>query len=137
MNPTLKNILAVLAGIFLGAMINSLIISLSGSFIAPPAGVDVNDLESIKANIHLYEVKHFIPPFLAHALGSLVGGFTVAYIAVQHKMKFATGIGFLFMIGGIAAVYMIPAPIWFEVLDLVVAYVPMAWLGGKLASKKN
>ena len=37
---------------------------------------------------------------------------------------------------GISAVMMIPAPLWFNVLDLVVAYIPMAYLGGKLVAKK-
>jgi hypothetical protein len=34
------------------------------------------------------------------------------------------------------AVVMIPAaPFWFKLLDLVVAYLPMAWLGGKMGRK--
>lgn len=39
------------------------------------------------------------------------------------------------MIGGIAAAFMIPAPAWFVVLDLAVAYLPMAWIGGKLGDR--
>ena len=27
---------------------------------------------------------------------------------------------------------MIPAPAWFIALDLIVAYIPMAWIGGRL-----
>lgn len=30
---------------------------------------------------------------------------------------------------------MIPAPTWFIALDLVVAYIPMAWLGLTLANR--
>ena len=30
----------------------------------------------------------------------------------------------------------IPAPIWFEILDLSICYIPMAWIGWIL-SKKN
>jgi hypothetical protein len=47
-------------------------------------------------------------------------------------MKIALGIGVLFLIGGTAAVMMLPAPMWFSALDLIVAYIPMAWLGGKI-----
>ena len=71
-------------------------------------------------------------PFLAHALGSLLGGLVAARIAVTRKLTFALVIGFVHLLGGILATFLIPAPIWFIVLDLVVAYVPMAWLGGKL-----
>jgi hypothetical protein len=48
-------------------------------------------------------------------------------------MKISLGIGFLFLLGGIMMVYMLPGPVWFAITDLAVAYVPMAWLGGKLA----
>jgi hypothetical protein len=32
---------------------------------------------------------------------------------------------------------MMPAPMWFNVMDLVGAYLPMAYLGGKLAIRKK
>mgnify|MGYP006164865331 CR=1 FL=1 len=38
-------------------------------------------------------------------------------------MDLATTIGFF---GGIAAVAMLPSPLWFTVVDLVFAYLPMA-----------
>ena len=75
-------------------------------------------------------------PFLAHALGTLVGAFIAAKIAVSHKMRFALGLGVFFLLGGIAAVFMLPAPMWYNVTDLVLAYIPMAYLGGKMAVKK-
>jgi hypothetical protein len=49
-------------------------------------------------------------------------------------MKFALAIGFFFLIGGIMNVFMLPSPLWFTILDLAGAYIPMAWLGGLLAS---
>ncbi len=39
-------------------------------------------------------------------------------------------IGSVFLIFGIAMCFMIPAPAWFIALDLTVAYIPMAWIGG-------
>ena len=135
MNPIVKNILAVLAGIAVGWAVNMGLIMLSPSIIPPPEGVDVQSLESINANMHLYKPIHFIMPFLAHALGALFGAFVAAKIAATHNMKFALGIGTLFLIGGIWAVTIFKAPMWFNVLDLVAAYIPMGWLGGKLAKK--
>ena len=41
-------------------------------------------------------------------------------------------VGAFYLLGGIAASSMIPAPLWFIALDLVVAYIPMAWLALKL-----
>ena len=133
MHPILRNILAVIAGIVVGSLVNMGLINISSSVIPLPEGVDMSTPEGLKAGVHLFEPKHFIFPFLAHALGTLTGAFVAAKLAANNKMKFALGLGVFFLIGGITAVYMIPAPMWFNILDLVVAYIPMAWLGGKLA----
>ena len=113
------------------------IITLSPSIIPPPEGVNVTDMESLKASMHLFEPKHFIFPFLAHALGTLAGAFVAALIAATNKMRFALGVGIFFLIGGIANVFMLPSPAWFTVLDLAGAYLPMGWLGGKLVTGKG
>ena len=133
MNPTVRNILAVISGLILGSIVNMGIIMISSSIIPPPDGADVTPMEGLKASMHLFQPKHFIMPFLAHALGTCAGAFIAAYIAAGHKMKFALGIGALFLIGGIINVFMLSAPTWFNVLDLVAAYIPMAWLGGQLS----
>lgn len=136
MNPILRNILAVIAGIVIGSMVNMGIIMISSAVIPPPEGVDPTNMESIKASMHLFEAKHFIFPFLAHALGTLVGAFVAAKLAVTNKISYAIGIGVFFLLGGIANVMMLPSPIGFAILDLAVAYIPMGYLGGKLATKK-
>jgi len=46
-------------------------------------------------------------------------------------MAFTFVVGGLHLLGGIAAANMIPAPSWFLVLYLPVAYLPMAWIGGR------
>lgn len=133
MNPTIKNILAVIAGLIVGSIINMGIIMISGSIIPPPEGVNPTDMESLKEGMHLFSPKHFLMPFLAHALGTLAGAYLTALIAASHKMKLAVGIGVFFLAGGIANAFMLPAPTWFIIVDLVGAYLPMGWLGGKLA----
>jgi hypothetical protein len=136
MNPILKNILAVIAGIIFGSIVNMGIIAISGSIIPPPNGADVTTTEGLKATMHLFQPKHFILPFLAHALGTFAGAFLAAIIAANHKVKFALGIGVFFLAGGIATIFMLPSPTWFTVLDLVGAYIPMAYFAGKLVKKK-
>ncbi|NOQ92998.1 MAG: hypothetical protein GQ552_09830 [Flavobacteriaceae bacterium] len=135
MNATIKNILAVIAGLIIGSIVNMEIIMISGSIISPPEGADVTTMEGLKESIHLFQPRHFILPFLAHALGTLAGAFFASLIAANHKMKFALAIGVFFLIGGVANAFMLPAPTWFIVVDLIGAYILMAWLGGKLAIK--
>jgi hypothetical protein len=133
MNPIVKNILILVGALIVGSIVNMGVIMLSGSMIPPPAGVDPNDVESIRANIHLYEAKHFIFPFLAHAIGTLVAAFIVAKFVTGKKIIWVGLVGVLFLAGGITAATMIPAPTWFVVVDLILAYLPMAWLGSKFA----
>ncbi|MET0759766.1 MAG: hypothetical protein ABWZ56_05070 [Flavobacterium sp.] len=137
MNPIIKNIIAVIAGGILGSVVNMGIIMISGSIIPPPEGADVTTMEGLKASMHLFQPKHFIFPFLAHALGTFAGAFLAATIAANHKMKFALSIGMLFILGGIANVFILPSPTWFTVLDLVGAYIPMAYFAGKLVVNKK
>ena len=135
MNPVLKNILAVVAGVIVGSMVNMGIVMISGSVIPPPEGGDITTMEGLKSTIHLFEPKHFIFPFLAHALGTLVGAFIAAKIAATRKMLMALLIGLFFLIGGTVNIAMLGGPIWFTALDIIVAYLPMAYLGYLLAKK--
>ena len=135
MNKIVRNVLAVITGIILGSAVNMGIINLQGYFIALPEGVDVTNTESLQSSMHLFGPKHFIFPFLAHAIGTLVGAYLSARIAASHKMKFALGIGIFFLMGGISMVFMMPAPIWFVILDLSGAYIPMGFLSGRLATR--
>lgn len=137
MNPIVRNILAVIAGIVIGSIVNMTLITVSGSIIPPPEGADVTTMEGLKASMALFQPKHFIMPFLAHALGTLVGAVIAALVAGTRKMTFAMVIGCLFLIGGVINVILLPSPVWFAILDVVGAYIPMAYLGGKLAIKKK
>ncbi|MBJ7427650.1 MAG: hypothetical protein JHD28_01640 [Bacteroidia bacterium] len=137
MKTILRNVLAVIVGILVGSVVNMALINLSSFIIPPPLGVDVTTEEGLKAGIHLFEPKHFIMPFLAHALGTFVGALLTVLIAANNKMKLALTIGMVFFIGGAMMVYMLPGPIWFAVVDLVFAYIPMGLLAVKIASKKE
>ena len=134
MNPILKNILAVFVGWFGGSAINLGLINL-GHKVFPITGIDINDMTAFAEIMPTLDAKYFLFPFLAHALGTLVGAFIAYKIAATHKKKFALGIGVLFLLGGIAVNYMLPGPTWFAVADIALAYIPMALIGGKLAER--
>jgi hypothetical protein len=134
MNPTGKNVLAFVAAAVVTMAVNGGLIGLGFKVVGMPPGVDPNKPETFKANSHLFETKHFAVPFLAHALGSVAGGFVVSMIAASHRFQLAMGIGVLHLAGGIYAATIIPAPGWFIALDLIAAYLPSAWLGHKIAT---
>jgi len=136
MNAILRNILAVITGIIIGSIVNMGIINISGYIIPPPEGADITTMEGLKTTMHLFKPIHFLFPFLAHAIGTLVGAILAAMIAVNHKMRFALVIGLFFLIGGITSILLLPSPTWFAMVDIAGAYIPMAWMGATLVNRK-
>ena len=133
MNSKLQNILGILLGIIIGSVVNMSIVSISGSLIPLPAEVNPEDVKSIRENIHMFQSKHYVIPFIAHALGTLSGAFIAAKIATSRKSTYANIIGLFFLVGGISAAAMIGTPILPTIVDLVFAYLPMAWIAYKLS----
>lgn len=132
-----RNCLAVVIALLVGSRINMALIVLGPGIILPPAGVDVTDVDSIAASLHMFEVKHFLFPFLAHAVGTFSGAFIAWLIAASHRDTFAWVIGAAFLAGGIFVAWVLPAPAWFIAVDLLFAYIPMAWLAIFLAGKAH
>jgi len=135
MKPIIRNILAVIAGLLVGGALNMALVEIGGKLVPAPAGADVTSMEGLKSSMHLFTPVNFLFPFLAHALGTFVGAVLAAFFAVSHKMWFALGIGVCFLVGGILNIVMLPSPLWFTLLDLVVAYIPMGYLAGKMFRK--
>lgn len=136
MNSTLKSFLIIIVSLIFGSIVNMGIVMISGSIIELPAGADVTTVEGLKESLHLFEPKHFIFPFLAHALGTLAGAMFTYKFSGNNGKNNAMLIGVIFLIFGTINVFMLPAPMWFNVVDLVGAYIPMAYIGIRLSKKK-
>jgi hypothetical protein len=130
MKIIIKLIFVFLAGTLLGMVVNMGLI-VTGYRLIPFAD-GMNPM-----NATLWEIKYFIFPFLARAIGTLAGAFFVAKFASKYQMVFAYSIGVFFLLGGISMVFIMPAPVWFIVADLSLAYLPMGWLGWKLSGQIN
>ena len=128
-----RGILAIIVGIIAGSVVNMGIIFLCAAIFPIPEGMNMWDAESVKAFASKLTTANYVGVLIAHQLGTLVGAFVAAKIATGGKMIFALVIGVWFLLGGIYAATLIPAPMWFMVADLVL-YIPMAFIGGKLGS---
>ena len=133
MNNTIRNALGIIVGVIIGAVVNGGLVVVGPMIIPPPEGVDMTTVEGMSAGMHLLGPLNFIAPFLAHALGTFAGAL-VAYFVAASKTIAVYFIGVVYLLGGIVASFMIPAPLWFIALDLIVAYLPMARLALKLGS---
>ncbi len=130
-----KNILAVIAGVVVGSFVNIVLVNVGPSVVPLPEGADVSTMESLRDSMKLFTPVNFIFPFVGHALGTLVGAFVAAKFTASHHVKFAIGIGVFFLVGGVAAISMLGGPMWFNIADLLLAYIPMAFLGATLAGR--
>ena len=125
----LRFVLAVVLGMVVGSVVNMALVMAGGHVIAPPAGADLTTAAGLQAAMPLLQPRHFVFPFLAHALGTLVGAFVATKVASGGKRVAALVVTALFFAGGIMAARMIPAPAWFVVVDLAAADFPFGWLG--------
>jgi hypothetical protein len=135
MPKLIRLMIAIVLGFGVGSAVNMGLILLSGSVIPPPVGADTTTTEGLKASMHLMEPKHFLFPFLAHALGTLVGAFVATLLAPDRSRGPAYIVGVLFFLGGCAAAYMLAAPAWFNAVDLILAYGPPTLLGHWFATR--
>ncbi|MBD9535086.1 hypothetical protein IB227_04375 [Stenotrophomonas sp. STM01] len=135
MRAFLKGLLAVVVGLVVGSAVNMGLILLGARVVPAPAGVDTTTSEGLAAAMPLLGPAHFVFPFLAHALGTFAGALLATWIVGRVSRVPAAVIGVLFLAGGIASCFMLPAPRWFEALDVVLAYLPFAWLGYRLGRR--
>ena len=131
----IRNIVGVIAGVLIGSYFNMFIVNLGPTFFPLPAGVNITTEEGLKAGMSLMQPVHFIAPFLAHAIGTLVATFIAALIAVSRRKIITRVISLLYLVGGAYMVAILPSPMWFNLLDLIMAYFPMGMLGYTLATK--
>ncbi|MFN0279509.1 MAG: hypothetical protein ACKVRN_13080 [Pyrinomonadaceae bacterium] len=130
-----RNILAVVLGLIIGNVVNMAIIAAGHAVMPPPAGFDGSSMEGVASTIHLLRPLDYIVPFLAHAAGPFAGVMAAMFIAGTSHKTIAIILGILFLAAGIAANIMIPAPIWYRIVDLLFAYVPTAFFAWKVSGK--
>ena len=128
MKTIIKNILVLLGGCVFGSVVNMGLI-IAGNQLIPMAD-GMNPMDAT-----MWEIKYFVFPFLAHAIGTLVGAFIVARYAASYHMILSIFVGVFFLLGGISMVLIMPAPLWFILLDISLAYIPMGWYGWKLTGQ--
>ena len=131
----LRYIISIPVGGIVGMIVNMGLLFGGLALIPFPGSVDIMDPESIRAALPDFELKHYITPFVAHAGGTLVGAFLAALLAPANKLVFAMIIGAFFLVGGIMNTEAIPAPMWYNIIDIILCYIPMAFIGYRLALK--
>ena len=131
-----RNILAAIAGIIVGMVLNMGLIQLNMQVFFPmPAGTDMNDPAQFNAFIASLPTQAFLLVLLAHLGQSFVGGWIAARLGASRPMLLAMIVGVLSLAGGIAAMFMIEGPAWM-MIELPL-YLVVAWLAGRIEQKRR
>ncbi|MFM8476643.1 MAG: hypothetical protein ACKOEO_12715 [Planctomycetaceae bacterium] len=136
MKSLFRNILVCMVGLFAGGLINMLLVATGPLLIPVPAGLDMSTPEGIRRSLPELPVVNFLFPWLAHAAGTLSGACIASRFAAGGSAWPAMVIGLVFLSGGLAMILIVGGPGWFLAVDLLLAYIPMAWLGHSLCKPK-
>lgn len=126
-----RSIIAVVLGIILGGIVVGLVEYVGHLVYPAPAGIDMRNPEALKTYAANAPVGALLFVILAWALGSLTGGWLAAFIARQSRSQHALIVGGVLMIFGIINMLMIPHPVWFWIVGILV-FLPAAYIGARL-----
>jgi hypothetical protein len=135
-----KKILSTVLGLISGLFVIFSMEVLSHIIYPMPAGIDLGDVEAIRAYTSSAPSIIFLLLVLSYALGSLAGGLIAAAIAPVNKMAKAITVGGILMGLGAYNLFMIPHPVWTIIISIFL-FIPCSYLGGywgtKLSSRKE
>ncbi len=138
MQSMLRSIVAVILGFILASAVMMLVESANGKLIYPELGKSaqgITDRDALRELLANAPVGAFLVVIIGWSLGGIAGGWGTARLAKNSKIGHSLALGILLTLAGIANNLMIPPPIWFWVVSLLVL-LPSAYLGGKLAIGK-
>jgi len=130
----LKRILIIILGIIVGSVFIYLVEALGHLVYPPPEGIDTNDMESMKIMIDQLPFGAFLFVLLAYGVGSFIGGLLSAFLSKNGRVANAVIVGSILMIFGIINLLMIPHPVWFTLVSIML-FIPCAYLAGQLVIK--
>jgi len=134
MTSIFRSIAAVIAGFVVASIIMTAVEALNGRVFYPEiakAAEGVTDRETVRALLASAPAGALLVVIAGWILGSLAGGWTTARIAAHARLRHALVLGALLTLAGIANNLMIPPPLWFWVVGLIVM-IPAAYMGGRL-----
>lgn len=125
-----RTILGVLAGAVV-AWLTIIASQFAGASVyPPPPGIDLRDPDQLAAFIAAAPPAAMALVLAGWALGAFLGGWVAAKISRRHRWAAALLVGALVLAGVIANAAMIPHPLWFTMLGMLLP-LPAAWLAAR------
>lgn len=133
MPPLLRNVLAVLAGLFAGMAFNLLALQVNLQFFPLPEGVRMEDPEALKSVVHAMPLEAWAGVFIAHLGQAFVGAALAARLAASRAMTLAMIVGGFSLLGGVLNALQLEVPTW--AWTEMPFYLLFAWMGGRLGRR--
>jgi len=132
----IRNVLAVVGGLFVGMVWNMSLIQINMRLLFPmPEGLDMNDTEKFNAFVVDLPPTAFILVIIAHLGQALIGGWLAARFGASQPVLLATIVGVVSLMGGIMAMMMISGPAWM-VIELPL-YIVLPVAAGLMEKKRR
>lgn len=122
-------------GVIVGVVIVLLLVTCAEALVHqlyPPAPrTNMNDMNEVKKYVAALPLLALVLVLIGWGIGTLVGTYAAAKIAGNVAPAYILGL--LLVIVGIANAMIIPQPVWFTAVSLVL-YIVMTLLGARLAT---
>jgi len=135
MRSALRTIAAVILGFIVASIVMMILESINGRVLHPDlakAAEGIKDRESMRALLASAPVTAFLVVLLGWILGGISGGWVAVRVAGRSSLRAGLVVGVLLTLAGIANNLMLPPPLWFWVVSMLVL-LPSATLGARLA----
>jgi hypothetical protein len=135
----LRIILAVFGGVIAGGVATALLEALGYVAFPLPEGLfptDLSDGDAVRAALAAVPDINRLAVVAAWGGGALVAGFVTTLLARSSHQALAMLAGGGLLFAGLSNLIYTPSPLWMWALGLAV-FLPMAWLGYRLAPKRS
>lgn len=124
----MKRILAIILGLVLAFLIMTGCEFLNSLLFPFPAGMDLNNLEEVRAFTQTLPWTAYILVLLGWSLGAFFGGFLLYRVDRTARGLSPIILGIILTLGGVSNFIMLEHPIWVMILGLLI-FIPMSVAG--------
>ena len=139
MRSVLRSIAAVVVGFIAASIVMMIVETINGRVLYPElakAAEGLKDPAQLGALFAKAPLGAMVMVIVGWILGGIAGGWTTARIVARGAIGHSLVLGGLLTLAGVANNLMIPKPLWFWVVSLIVL-IPAAYLGARLGSKRQ
>jgi MFS family permease len=130
----LRPIVGFFVGLVVAVVVVALVETLGHTVFPPPPGVE-NDRTAMASYVATAPFAALLFPLLASVAGAFLGGWVAAAIGRRRHQLAGTLVGVVILALAGMNMVMIPHPVWFMLLSIMLI-VPAGWLGGDLAARR-